>query len=46
MDVIHVHVEEGGQHGKLKATLPLRQMTTYEWCMKAGAMLIPPPNTK
>jgi hypothetical protein len=24
---------------KLKATMPIRQMTTYEGCMKIGAML-------
>ncbi len=29
MDVIHVHVTEGGEHGKVKATLPLRHMITY-----------------
>jgi hypothetical protein len=26
---------------KLGATLPLKQMITYEWCMKVGAMLNP-----
>jgi hypothetical protein len=42
MDVIHVHVEEGGEHDKVWTTFPFRQMITYEWCMKAGAMLNPP----
>ncbi len=27
---------------KLGATLPLKQMISYEWCMKVGAMLNPP----
>jgi len=26
---------------KLGATMPIKQMTTYEWCMKVGAMLNP-----
>jgi hypothetical protein len=26
---------------KLTATLPLKQMTAYEWCMKVSAMLNP-----
>jgi len=31
-----------GTHGKLEATLPLKQMTIYEQWMKVGAMLFPP----
>ncbi len=41
MDVIHVHAAEGGEHGKVKTTLPLRHMITNEWCMKVSAMLNP-----
>jgi hypothetical protein len=29
MDAIHVHATEGGEHGKVKATLPLTRMITY-----------------
>jgi hypothetical protein len=39
MNAIHVHAVEGRKHGKFKATLPLRHMITYEWCMKVCAML-------
>jgi hypothetical protein len=42
MDAIHVHAEKGGKRGKVGATLSLRQMTTYEQCMKVGVMLNPP----
>jgi len=27
---------------KSRATLPMRPMITYEWCMKVGAMPTPP----
>jgi hypothetical protein len=42
MDAIHVHVEKGGKHGKDGASLSLKQMTTYEQCMKNSVMLNPP----
>ncbi len=42
MDAVHVHVEEGGEHGKVGATLSLRQMTTYERHMKTNVMPNPP----
>jgi hypothetical protein len=44
MDAIHVHVKEGGKHGKSRATLLLRKMTIYERCMKVGVVLPPPPH--
>jgi hypothetical protein len=42
MDAIHVNVEKGGKHGKVGATLSLKQMTTYEQYMKVGVMFNPP----
>jgi hypothetical protein len=42
MDTIHVHLEEEENMVKSGATLPLRQMTTYEQCMKANVVLNPP----
>ncbi len=40
MDAIHVHAKEGGQHGKLGATLPWDKWLL----MKVGAMLPPTPS--
>jgi len=34
-------LKRGENMAKLRATLPLREMTAYEWCMKVGAMLNP-----
>jgi hypothetical protein len=31
---------------KLGATLPLKQIITYEWFMKVGVVLPPPPYTE
>jgi len=41
MDVIHVHVKREENMAKLGATFPLKQMITYEQCMKIGVVLTP-----
>ncbi len=41
MDVIHVHVEKEGKHGKINGNNVHKQMTTYEQCMKVGVVLNP-----
>jgi hypothetical protein len=46
MDAIHLHVEKGGKHGKVGATLFMKQMTTYEQFVKDDVMLNPPPPPK
>ncbi len=40
INAIHVHVEEGGKHGKIKGNIVLKHMIA-EWCMKVGVMLSP-----
>jgi len=42
MDVIHVMLKREENMVNSRAT-PLKQMTTYEWCMKVSVMLPPPP---
>jgi hypothetical protein len=44
MDVIHSMLKREENMVKLGATLSLKQMVAYEWCMKVGVVLNPSPH--